>query len=160
MASRAARRQACRTVRTLCPRTSPTSNTSRTSRSARGNKRRGGRRAVENHQVDVAVGGHVATAITAVGHDRDVADEPLGTGLAEVLQGILDQFQDHGIAQIAVQRAKLDPRAAGRMPGLEVLVAFCQPRLGGQHVGAKHRGRARDWRFRWQDTKQVLGLGD
>ena len=107
-----------------------------------GEQARGGRRPVEDHQVDVAIGRHVAAAITAVGHDRDVADEPLGTGLAEVLQGILDQFQDYGIAQVAVQRAELDPRAAGRMPGLEVLVAFCQPRLGGQHVGAKHRGRS------------------
>ena len=33
----------------------------------------GGRRPVQDHQVNVAVGGHVAAAITAVGHDRDVA---------------------------------------------------------------------------------------
>ena len=104
-----------------------------------GEQAAGGRRAVENHQVDIAVGRHVAAAITAVGHHGDVAEQSLGTFLAQILQGILDQFQDHGVAEIADQRAEFDPRAAGRMPGLEVLVAFCQPRLGGQHVGTKHR---------------------
>ena len=69
----------------------------------------GGRRPVQDHQVNVAVGGHVAAAITAVGHDGDVVDEPLGTGLAQVLQGILDQFQDHGVAKVAVQRASSIP---------------------------------------------------
>ena len=44
-----------------------------------GEQARGGGRPVENHQVDVAVGRHVAAAVTAVGHDRDVVHESLGT---------------------------------------------------------------------------------
>ena len=44
-----------------------------------------------------------------MGDDRDVIKKSLGTGLAEVPQGIVDEFQDHGIAKIAVQGTKLDP---------------------------------------------------
>ena len=116
-------------MRTLWPRISPTSNTSRNSRSASGATRAAAAAAVQDHQVHVAVGGHVAAAVTAVGHQGDFGEQPVGAGLAQVGQRRVDQFQEHGVAEIGGQRETSIAGAAGLMATLEVLVALGQPRL-------------------------------
>ena len=49
------------------------------------------RRPVQDHQVDVdsLAGAASQASVSAVSHDRDVREQPLGTGLAEVLQGVV-----------------------------------------------------------------------
>ncbi len=94
---------------------------------------------VQDHQVNVAIRGHVPAAVTAIGHHGNVVHQPLRAVLANVSQGVLQQFQYHRVAQIAVQRAKLGAGRAGAMPSLEIFIAFGQPHFGGQHVRSEHR---------------------
>ena len=70
--------------------------------------------AVQDHQVHVAVGGHVATAVTAVGHQGDFIEQPVGAGFAQVRQRSVDQFQQHGVAEIGRQARR--PRRRSSPP--------------------------------------------
>ena len=46
---------------------------------------------VKDHQVNVAIRGHVAASVTAVSHQRDLLPQPVGAAFAQVVQGGVGQ---------------------------------------------------------------------
>jgi len=93
----------------------------------------------EDHQVHVGIGGHVAAAVAAVGHQGDLPDQARGPVGGNRREGRLEEVQQHLVPQVGDGGADLDPARAGVMAELELLVTLGKP-LPGRKDGST------DWR--------------
>ena len=68
---------------------------------------------VQDHQIDVGIGGHFAAAITPLRHQRGPSADRLMVAGEQIRQSRFVQIQHHGIDQVGQADANLDAGRAG-----------------------------------------------
>jgi len=83
---------------------------------------------VQEHQIDVGVGCHLATTEAAMGDERHPAFDKPPSGRLEALENRVVDIEHHSLEEVGAEVADLRARCAAVVPGGHLL-----PRLG--HAG-------------------------
>ena len=105
---------------------------------------------VEDHQVDVGIGRHVAAAVTAVRHQRHLRAELLRSFGPQVGQRPFEQFEHDRIEQLGQAAQNLDARRAGLVLLANLLAAFLLSRACLEHGRSKAGGDSHRWQLQWR----------
>jgi hypothetical protein len=92
----------------------------------------GDRRRVQDHEVDVRIGGYIPPAVSTMGHESHFTCQ--GVGVAQVGQSSLAKIADHQVEQFGPSPANLDAWRTLLVPAFELLAPLDQPFLGRQNV--------------------------
>ena len=94
---------------------------------------------MENHQIDVGEGGHLATAIAAVSHEGHLLLELRRIGSAQLLDQRPPHIIHNLVEQIRGQRAGFRPAPSGGLRGGPLSPQGSHIRRSPHHCGGEER---------------------